>query len=83
MAAGIAEIAAGSIAMGLGGYLAAHGDAEHYHNERFVKNARSNEKPEAERQEVAEVLEQYGLEGTESTSSSMRSRSGRKPGSTS
>ena len=31
--AGLAEIAAGSIAMGLGGYLAAHGDAEHYASE--------------------------------------------------
>src|SRR5256885_10334110 len=32
--AGLAEVAAGSIAMGLGGYLAARGDAEHYANER-------------------------------------------------
>ena len=32
--AGLAEIAAGSIAMGLGGYLAARGDAEHYASER-------------------------------------------------
>ncbi len=31
--AGLAEIAAGSIAMGLGGYLAARGDAEHYASE--------------------------------------------------
>ena len=31
--AGMAEIAAGSIAMGLGGYLAARGDADHYHSE--------------------------------------------------
>ena len=31
---GLAEIAAGSIAMGLGGYLAARGDAEHYEQER-------------------------------------------------
>src|SRR6516165_4120557 len=32
--AGLAEIAAGSIAMGLGGYLAARRDAEHYESER-------------------------------------------------
>src|SRR5579862_5310664 len=32
--AGLAEVAAGSIAMGLGGYLAARGDAEHYASER-------------------------------------------------
>ena len=32
---GFAEIAAGSIAMGLGGYLAARGDAEHYEQERI------------------------------------------------
>src|SRR5947209_14736855 len=32
--AGLAEIAAGSIAMGLGGYLAARSDAEHYASER-------------------------------------------------
>ena len=37
--AGLAEIAAGSIAMGLGGYLAARGDAEHYHSE-FEREAR-------------------------------------------
>src|ERR1035437_5870468 len=33
--AGLAETAAGSIAMGLGGYLAARGDAEHYASERL------------------------------------------------
>ena len=33
--AGLAEIAAGSIAMGLGGYLAARSDAEHYESERL------------------------------------------------
>src|SRR4026208_1897141 len=34
LTAGFAEIAAGSIAMGLGGYLAARSDAEHYESER-------------------------------------------------
>ena len=40
--AGLAEIAAGSIAMGLGGYLAAKSDAEHYVSE---KTARGNRDP--------------------------------------
>ena len=43
--AGLAEIAAGSIAMGLGGYLAARGDAEHYVSERDAKSARSSNAP--------------------------------------
>jgi len=38
--AGFAEIAAGSIAMGLGGYLAARGDAEHYAHERRGRHVR-------------------------------------------
>jgi hypothetical protein len=40
--AGFAEIAAGSIAMGLGGYLAARGDAEHYAHEQARERARSS-----------------------------------------
>ena len=39
--AGLAEIAAGSIAMGLGGFLAARSDAEHYEQERFAKKEKS------------------------------------------
>src|SRR6476659_3330954 len=54
--AGLAEIAAGSIAMGLGGYLAAKSDAEHYAKE-----------PEEEMREVAEVFHSYGLTKKEST----------------
>ncbi len=38
--AGLAEIAAGSIAMGLGGYLAARSDAEHYASERAARRTR-------------------------------------------
>src|SRR5579863_7357034 len=59
--AGLAEIAAGSIAMGLGGYLAARGDAEHYASERAREELEIVEKPEAERREVAQILESYGL----------------------
>jgi VIT1/CCC1 family predicted Fe2+/Mn2+ transporter len=59
--AGLAEIAAGSIAMGLGGYLAARGDAEHYASERAREELEIVEKPDAERHEVLEILESYGL----------------------
>jgi len=59
--AGLAEVAAGSIAMGLGGYLAARGDAEHYASERRREEAEVVEKPAAERAEVAEVFRGYGL----------------------
>src|SRR5438105_1091565 len=59
--AGMAEIAAGSIAMGLGGYLAARGDAEHYDSERKREQQEIREKPEAEAREVMEVLQSYGL----------------------
>ena len=45
---GLAEIAAGSIAMGLGGYLAARGDAEHYEQERIREQREVKEMPEEE-----------------------------------
>jgi VIT1/CCC1 family predicted Fe2+/Mn2+ transporter len=59
--AGLAEIAAGSIAMGLGGYLAAKSDAEHYQSEREREHREVQEIPEEEMREVAEVFESYGL----------------------
>jgi VIT1/CCC1 family predicted Fe2+/Mn2+ transporter len=59
--AGLAEIAAGSIAMGLGGYLAARSDAEHYASEREREVSEVAEKRDAERDEVSEVFEGYGL----------------------
>jgi VIT1/CCC1 family predicted Fe2+/Mn2+ transporter len=59
--AGLAEIAAGSIAMGLGGYLAARTDAEHYASERAREARETVEIPEEERREVAELFEGYGL----------------------
>ena len=46
--AGLAEIAAGGIAMGLGGYLAARSDAEHYTIERAREIAETGTKPAAE-----------------------------------
>ena len=59
--AGLAEIAAGSIAMGLGGYLAARGDADHYAAEKKREHEEIVEKPHAERAEVAAVFRHYGL----------------------
>src|SRR5216684_6030493 len=54
--AGLAEIAAGSIAMGLGGYLAAKTDAEHYDSERIREELEVREKADIEASEVAEVF---------------------------
>src|SRR5690349_23938860 len=59
--AGLAEIAAGSIAMGLGGYLAARSDAEHYASERDREHREVNEKPAVEAREVADIFRSYGL----------------------
>lgn len=59
--AGLAEIAAGSIAMGLGGYLAAKSDAEHYAKEREREKREVVEIPHEEMREVAEVFHEYGL----------------------
>ena len=59
--AGLAEIAAGSIAMGLGGYMAAKSDAEHYAKECEREKREVAEIPHEEMREVAEVFEAYGL----------------------
>jgi VIT1/CCC1 family predicted Fe2+/Mn2+ transporter len=64
--AGLAEIAAGSIAMGLGGYLAAKSDAEHYAKEHEREKREVVEIPEEEKREVAEVFRSYGLSKEES-----------------
>ncbi len=60
--AGLAEVAAGSIAMGLGGYLAARTDAEHYATERATEERETIEMPEREAEEVAHVFRSYGLD---------------------
>ena len=64
--AGLSEVAAGSIAMGLGGFLAARGDAEHYDSERKREQMEIQTLPEREAQEVAEVFESYGISPEES-----------------
>ncbi len=58
---GLAEIAAGSIAMGLGGYLAARGDAEHYEQEKAREYREIEDIPEEEKAEVSKVFRNYGL----------------------
>jgi vacuolar iron transporter family protein len=63
--AGLAEIAAGSIAMGLGGYMAAKSDAEHYLKEREREKREVAEIPHEEMREVAEVFQAYGLSENE------------------
>ncbi|HYM59340.1 MAG TPA: VIT1/CCC1 transporter family protein [Thermoanaerobaculia bacterium] len=60
--AGLAEIAAGSIAMGLGGYLAAKSDAEHYASEQRREHQEVVDRPGLEMQEVADIFKSYGIE---------------------
>lgn len=66
--AGLAEIAAGAIAMGLGGYLAARGDAEHYMNERRREEREIVDRTEDEEEEIYEIFEEYGVTRDDSAS---------------
>ncbi|XP_002977784.2 vacuolar iron transporter 1.2 [Selaginella moellendorffii] len=59
--AGLAEVAAGAIAMGLGGYLAAKSEADHYEKERKREEEEIERSPETEAEEVAEILANFGL----------------------
>lgn len=61
--AGIAEIVAGSIAMGLGGFLAGMTEVDHYNSEVKREYEEIETKPEMERKEVRDVFVAYGLEG--------------------
>lgn len=63
--AGMAEIVAGSISMGLGGYLAARNDIEHYETERKREYDEVRDLPHVERAEVVAILKTYGLSETE------------------
>jgi VIT1/CCC1 family predicted Fe2+/Mn2+ transporter len=60
--AGLAEIAAGSIAMGLGGYLATRTDSEHYTTEQQRENWEIDHLPDKEKEEVADVFRNYGMD---------------------
>ena len=64
--AGFAEIVAGSIAMGLGGYLAGKSDVEHYDSEYKREMYEIDQMLEHEKDEVVEILENYGLTHAES-----------------
>ena len=63
LVAGIAEMTAGSIAMGLGGYLAARSEADSYQSELARERREVNEMPEAETEEVRQIFSGYGLQG--------------------
>lgn len=60
--AGIAEIIAGCIAMGLGGYLAGKTEQEHYESELKREYEEVERIPEKEMEEVKEIFAQYGLD---------------------
>ena len=59
--AGLAEIAAGSIAMGLGGFLAARTDQEHYQSELQREIDETRDKPDEEAAEVSRIFQGWGL----------------------
>lgn len=59
---GAAELVSGSISMGLGGYLAAKSEAEHYDTERLREEMEVEECPQDEEEEIVEILEPYGLD---------------------
>jgi vacuolar iron transporter family protein len=61
--AGLAEVAAGAIAMGLGGYLAAKTDIEHFDAEVARELREIAEVPHREVAEVESVMRSFGLEG--------------------
>ncbi|KAG6579188.1 Vacuolar iron transporter 1, partial [Cucurbita argyrosperma subsp. argyrosperma] len=63
--AGIAEVAAGAISMGLGGYLAAKSEADHYARELKREEEEVIAAPDIEAAEVADILSQYGVEAHE------------------
>jgi len=59
--AGFAELVAGAISMGLGGYLSARSEQQHYQSERRREQREIQEMPEVEQQEVVDILAEYGL----------------------
>ncbi|KAL2518661.1 Vacuolar iron transporter 1 [Abeliophyllum distichum] len=67
LTAGIAEVAAGAISMGLGGYLAAKSEADHYLRELKREQEEIIDVPDTEAAEVAEILSEYGIQPHEYT----------------
>ena len=69
--------------MGLGGYLAARGDAEHYASEKVREEREIVERTHDEEEEIYEIFEQYKVDRGAHSCSSMRSSKILQPGSTS
>jgi VIT1/CCC1 family predicted Fe2+/Mn2+ transporter len=63
LVAGVAELAAGAIAMGLGGYLAARSESDTWHSELRREREEVDEVPAEEKEEVRKVFKGWGLEG--------------------
>ncbi|KAK6829723.1 hypothetical protein PG987_010307 [Apiospora arundinis] len=61
VAGGLAELFSGAISMGLGAYLAAATELEHYKSEEARERDEVQHKPEAERQEIFDILSGYGI----------------------
>lgn len=61
LTAGMAEIVAGAISMGLGGYLAARSEAQRYAREYARELRETHEIPGEEKAEVAQILHGYGV----------------------
>lgn len=59
--AGMAEIVAGTISMGLGGYLAGQTEIDHYEGEKRREELEVIEIPKEEEQEIKELLAPYGI----------------------
>ncbi|KAK8928848.1 Vacuolar iron transporter 1.1 [Platanthera zijinensis] len=62
LTAGLAEVAAGAISMGLGGYLAAKSESDHYMREYAREQEEIVSVPETEEAEVRQILSEYGLQ---------------------
>lgn len=58
---GLAELVSGSISMGLGAYLAAVTDRDHYFSEERREHEEVVDNPEAEKEECRDILEKYGI----------------------
>jgi VIT1/CCC1 family predicted Fe2+/Mn2+ transporter len=63
LVAGAAELAAGAIAMGLGGYLAAKSESDTFHAEKSREETEVREVPAEEREEVRRIFRKWGMTG--------------------
>ena len=64
LTAGLAELVAGAISMGLGGFLAGKSDIEHYASELRREGREIEEIPGAEKEEIKIILKKYGISST-------------------